>query len=452
MNLTQSIIAACVAGGHIAALLLLIWALIGDRARGRTRCPNCWYDMSGWSGGDPCPECGHAIKSARHLTRTRRRRWLIACTILVELGCSYYWWQRTPGREGWRGLIPNAVLIELVDDPGRPGPLADTLGIRYQHGQLSPQQLRRVVERTVDLWIARGGPARMVKYRPEWPVGEPMVVTLDQAAYAGALEAWISYEIALRPDVASTVGFSSYPSAVHVNWGRSGPPAPRAELLVVREGMNAYDLVLQIKASGRDLGESPEWEFTRDVPVPVRVVGRGGYDDHIRPIADPKVDALLPTMLRFHVVRSSEHQEDSALWLSASMDADLNGVRLTQFDGVVVYDITIETQAGEVLATLPMRWAWQREQSRWADWPLLIPMSHTALEGLVDAQTLTFRPSGLLVRFKSVAHLGALEWSTMERRWEGDFVVPLSYFPIQSMWDSNRGEYVRRPDPSGTAP
>ena len=36
---------------------LLVWAMFGDRARGRRRCPRCWYDMSGAT-LLKCPECG----------------------------------------------------------------------------------------------------------------------------------------------------------------------------------------------------------------------------------------------------------------------------------------------------------------------------------------------------------------------------------------------------------
>ena len=48
------------------------WGLFGDRARGRRRCPRCWYDLS-FSSGRTCPECGHTANTERSLFRNRRR-------------------------------------------------------------------------------------------------------------------------------------------------------------------------------------------------------------------------------------------------------------------------------------------------------------------------------------------------------------------------------------------
>lgn len=82
------VIAACALPGFA----LLIWSLRGDRARGRKRCPHCWYDMSA-STSLTCPECGRTCASAQQLLRTRRR-WklaLIALALIVGLptGVSY---------------------------------------------------------------------------------------------------------------------------------------------------------------------------------------------------------------------------------------------------------------------------------------------------------------------------------------------------------------------------
>jgi len=68
------IVGAVSFGLLLFASMLLVWALIGDRPRGRLRCPRCWYDMAATH--DPrCPECGKAIKSPKHLRKARRWRW-----------------------------------------------------------------------------------------------------------------------------------------------------------------------------------------------------------------------------------------------------------------------------------------------------------------------------------------------------------------------------------------
>lgn len=63
-------VTAAALGG--AALLVLYSAVFRDRARGRARCPKCWYDMSG-AQGLVCPECGRDAGTPRRLLKTRRR-------------------------------------------------------------------------------------------------------------------------------------------------------------------------------------------------------------------------------------------------------------------------------------------------------------------------------------------------------------------------------------------
>ena len=70
------------------SLMLIIWAAIGDRSRGRLRCPCCWYDMEGID-TPQCPECGRAIKSQRQLRRARRVRWPFVLAA-IGLGLSIY--------------------------------------------------------------------------------------------------------------------------------------------------------------------------------------------------------------------------------------------------------------------------------------------------------------------------------------------------------------------------
>jgi hypothetical protein len=70
------------------AFLLLIWAIIGDRSRGRKRCPKCWYDMSA-SPSLQCPECGKSAKSERKLSKARRPRWAFVLAVLMVVPSIY---------------------------------------------------------------------------------------------------------------------------------------------------------------------------------------------------------------------------------------------------------------------------------------------------------------------------------------------------------------------------
>jgi len=75
------------------AIPLTCWWLWGDRAKGRLRCPKCWYDMEGnyKAAKLQCPECGHNARTEKRLQKTRRRRWLLATStlfyLLVLTGC-----------------------------------------------------------------------------------------------------------------------------------------------------------------------------------------------------------------------------------------------------------------------------------------------------------------------------------------------------------------------------
>ena len=55
----------------VVGLLLVYWSLWGDRSKGRSRCPKCWYDMRGTVPKLVCPECGHAPGSERGLYRSK---------------------------------------------------------------------------------------------------------------------------------------------------------------------------------------------------------------------------------------------------------------------------------------------------------------------------------------------------------------------------------------------
>ena len=103
----------------LAALALAWWALFGDRAKGRKRCPKCWYDMTG-SPGLTCSECGYSTKREKKLFKTRLhwRAAMLAVVVFAVSAASGL----TPKikRDGWISVVPTTVLIlslPWVDDP-----------------------------------------------------------------------------------------------------------------------------------------------------------------------------------------------------------------------------------------------------------------------------------------------------------------------------------------------
>ena len=80
MSLSPAFIwnAVAIALGAVGGVLLL-WAIFWDRARGRLRCPKCWYDMRGaveanTAGPWTCPECGRVTRTEGRLRKARRRK------------------------------------------------------------------------------------------------------------------------------------------------------------------------------------------------------------------------------------------------------------------------------------------------------------------------------------------------------------------------------------------
>lgn len=97
----------------VLALLVATWALFADSARGRKRCPKCWYDMSA-SPTLTCSECGTIAKSPAALLRTRRRwRVLLVSLVLAILGGAS---AIGPNLRAGRGfdLIPDVVMMAMA--------------------------------------------------------------------------------------------------------------------------------------------------------------------------------------------------------------------------------------------------------------------------------------------------------------------------------------------------
>ncbi len=106
---TFRILAVALAVGAVA----LVWrGLFHDRARGRRRCPRCWYEMTGVS-GLLCPECGRVAASEARVHRTRRHVRPVlggALLALMALICP-----RVPQalRDPWL-MLPGPVLLVVL--------------------------------------------------------------------------------------------------------------------------------------------------------------------------------------------------------------------------------------------------------------------------------------------------------------------------------------------------
>jgi hypothetical protein len=123
--------------------------------------------MSG-TPGLTCTECGRAAQRERDLVRTRRRVLpALAAAAAAALGAS---WVITRGNEaGWETLVPARVLMGALPLlGGAQGRLAGELDSRLARGDLSDNQVRRLVERCLagDRRAPPGSDAWESKYYP----------------------------------------------------------------------------------------------------------------------------------------------------------------------------------------------------------------------------------------------------------------------------------------------
>ncbi len=196
------------AGGvlGIAGLWLAYWALLANRAKGRKRCPKCWYNMQA-AEGLRCPECGHSAKGQRKLQKTRRR-WRFAFVAVLLLFGSYILEVAPRYRTGdWREKSSTSLLVlqaYLFDD-------SESFGIVYLRcGSFTYGYGNRYYFAKEELladWQWRLMMAHALKRLENSPVGSPDPEIIDYLAgcppYAGLAIESLSASLAESADRAA---------------------------------------------------------------------------------------------------------------------------------------------------------------------------------------------------------------------------------------------------------
>lgn len=162
-----------------AGTAFVVRFIVGDRSRGRLRCPRCWYDMEG--GGEKCPECGRVVRSARELGRSRRRkRWAVAGVVLLVLGGASLA-TRQAVVHGAVSLVPDWVLVAGMERwPAGSGLYAE-LKQRQWDGELRRASQRRMIRKSARL------------------IAEPReALVLERAAYALQIAEFLGQDEAER--------------------------------------------------------------------------------------------------------------------------------------------------------------------------------------------------------------------------------------------------------------
>lgn len=192
----------------VATLAWLVWCLKGDRARGRKRCPRCWYDLgpqatpavleglkrNGWwsrlrraqawkhdaalgescgvcaeenaragpaaslGGRAPgafirCSECGTMVTRVRQLKRTRRRpRLALLAVVPVLIGSQIAMFPLRPDK-GWTRWVPTTVLLAVTKPTTeREASLGSYLSLPLDSGTSRGAMQRALIERVPRMW------------------------------------------------------------------------------------------------------------------------------------------------------------------------------------------------------------------------------------------------------------------------------------------------------------
>lgn len=180
-------------GGLLAVIggVVLSWAWLWDRSRGRLRCPKCWYGMEGvpaapvgvdsegratgsrWT----CPECGKKTLSEGKLRKTRRRRRWAALGLVMLVAAWGVWKFPEARRRGLVSYVPTTILIfthELAYTYNWGGSdVGGELMVRVYDNQVSSWQLARIAPWDLENLVDTNGSLE------HWPAGFMLPVELQ---------------------------------------------------------------------------------------------------------------------------------------------------------------------------------------------------------------------------------------------------------------------------------
>ena len=317
-------------GGMIAAILIgyAMWALFGDTAKGRPRCPKCGH-LSGKSDELRCPECGHKVARPRDLLKPRRH-WGRAATALALLFISAMLinLQTRPG--GLISMLPGQVLVWSISLDGQngPGKITNELKRRLLNQSLPDHAFESLMDRILngdsasrpgslewqlrygqlavlfrDRVFAEGDPAadRLLSIMPaiqinvpeNWPADEPVPAMLSMKDWWPlGTEAMLKIRSSKTGEVIDQIGMRNYATS-----RRPHPiTLPAADQF---SGDSALGIEISIQTrrpvgewSREDLSASvlewTEWNKESILPIEVDLPMDVAFD--LEPISDPEID------------------------------------------------------------------------------------------------------------------------------------------------------------------
>jgi len=334
-----------------AMVFLAWWGLYWDRARGRRRCPRCWYNLA-YTPGMTCGECGYTGRSEKDFARTRHR-WGI--TLLAMLGAALiggYGIDRA-NTQGWMSFGPTTVLIWLLPVEGDRGPILAELRQRMTADLLSRDQWLAVLRRATkgdigrrppgDAWMDKYGALLSVNWR------RSLLNRSDEAFQAEVTEILMSLpprvELTTRRTWPTDIGPALNVQAVDwwpnpVQWRiRAEPQLPGAEVDVhvlrdapiqrrsyslhlpplLEEGEHEVPIRLSFERRG---GPQESWEPLDEQVLTVPIEAEKTLAETLTPVSDETLDDAMRRTFGGGVVK----YESGSLPVRVFIDARQTGI------------------------------------------------------------------------------------------------------------------------------
>lgn len=146
-----------------------------DRARGRARCPKCWYALQGLETDlpRPCPECGRVITHRRQLYRTRWHGVPVAFGVLALVLAIAAYFTPPIRRDGWLQTTPTwALRLHLAwssrESIMQGDPVVNEIIRRLEDGEIRDSDSCQAALMSIR--------HALFSYREKWPTGVPVAV------------------------------------------------------------------------------------------------------------------------------------------------------------------------------------------------------------------------------------------------------------------------------------
>lgn len=400
------------------------WAFFADKARGRRRCPKCWYDLRG-TPGMRCSECGYLAKHEKALHKTRRR-WRAGMAafllLIVAAGISLAPKIR---RDGWLSLAPTAALILLVPEVGRELSIDGQGNIKI-HPIVEELERRDVAAASLSDWqwkfvLERKG---ILHTRPRWPETIPLMVCtrLPRWFYNGDL---IDGEIRMRPhladgqEVKATFIIGGCGNGVQGLYEREG--CQRMGTVKWPARAVFVDGIVALATFSWDEESVQRFYEQDDIPklwsgtfrLPVEIVN--SLEEAIEPAHDPELTELLKKAVQITIrfgKSGYENAEDVFMWMR------LDRSQHPRLDELAFGFRLDFLRAGELVESLPL-----------PPMPALLeprPFARASLDR-VHARDLTAPDAAQLwrVRLRGDGELALRDWDK-PKFWAGELTFALS--------------------------